>query len=262
VDLRRVVLAAATAGLALTAAAFSGTPASARPAQEGGVKFLMQYSGTFEGSYSEVQPVATSSNKFVCPGHEEHRSIASTVRPAEPYYLTVYKAFGSIETKFSPNAHGSTKGRVSLDRTATSWLMRYSGGQCTRFDDTWPNCGQRTFVGQAVPLDGISEQGNSRVHLQWQVEPDTEGCIVALFLYTGLTKVPEPWEGVAATLYRKKLYQCGMARPRACRITISGDKTYKAHREETSDTGPATTFDTVLHIQWKLTLVAVGRANG
>jgi hypothetical protein len=187
--------------------------------------------------------------------------MTSAVRPAEPYYLTVYKAFGSIETKFSPNAHGSTKGRVSLDRSAQSWLMRYSGGQCTRFDDAWPGCGSRTFVGQAVPLDGISEQGNSRVHLQWQVEPDTEGCIVAIFLYGGLTKVPDPWDGVAATLFRKKLYQCGMARPRACRITIAGKKTYTDHREEKSETAPTTTFDTVLHIEWKLTLVAVGRVN-
>lgn len=258
---RTLALAVATAGLALAAAVCSEAPASAQPAQEGGVKFLMQYQGAFGGTYSEVQPVGTSSNKFVCSGHEEHRSMTSSVRPAEPYYLTVYKAFGSIETKFSPNAHGSTKGRVSLDRAATSWLMRYSGGQCTRYDETWPGCGSRTFLGQAVPLDGIGGAGKSRVHLQWQLEPDTEGCIVAIFLYGGLTKVPDPWERVAALLDSKKLYRCGMARPRGCRITIGGKKTYTDHREEKSETAPTTTIDTVLHIEWKLTLVAVGRAN-
>jgi hypothetical protein len=259
--LRVLAVVVATSGLALAAAIFSGAPASASPAQEGGVKFLMQYQGTFGGTYSVVQPVGTSSNKFVCSGQEEKRSMTSSVRPARPYYLTVYKAFGSIETKFSPNAHGSTKGRVSLDRAAASWLMRYSGGQCTRYDETWPGCGSRTFLGQAVPLDGISESGKSRVHLQWQVEPDTEGCIVAIFLTGGLTKVGDPWEGVAAFLDSKKLYRCGMARPRACRITIGGKKTYTDHQEQKTESAPTTTIDTVLHIEWKLTLVAVGRVT-
>jgi len=114
---RTLALAVATAGLALAAAVFSEAPASAQPAQEGGVKFLMQYQGAFGGTYSEVQPVGTSSNKFVCSGHEEHRSMTSSVRPAEPYYLTVYKAFGSIETKFSPNAHGRRRaGSASTGR--------------------------------------------------------------------------------------------------------------------------------------------------
>jgi hypothetical protein len=254
------VLVGATAGLAVAAAAFSGPPrASASPAQEGGVKFVMQYQGTFEGTYSDVQPVATSSNRFVCPGHEEKRSMSSVIRPGKPYYLSVEKAFGSIETEFSPNPNGSTVGRVSLDRRAQGFLMRYSGGKCTRYDTTPPGCGSRTFSGQASPLVKSGGTGSKvRAHLQWQLEPDTEGCIVAIFLYSA-AKATDPWDGVAAPFDPKKLYRCGMARPRGCRITIGGNRTYTSHEELPVKDGPGTTIDIKLHIAWKLTFVAVGR---
>lgn len=122
-SIRPLALAAAAVAVAVPAARFYEQPASASPAQGQGVKFLMQYRGSLEGSYFSVQPVATSSNQFRCPGFEETRSIKSSVRPGKPYYLIVSKSFGSLEMEFFPEPHGSTKGVVNLERAAKGFLM-------------------------------------------------------------------------------------------------------------------------------------------
>jgi hypothetical protein len=53
----------------------------------------------------------------------------------------------------------------------------------------------------------------------------------------------------------KPLYRCGMRKPRRCKLTIGGDKTYVYN-----ETQGGATYSSIVHLKLSVTFTAAGRS--
>lgn len=222
----------------------------------GGVRFEIQYRGSWEGTWRNVlfKPDATSGRS--CQGHEFSGSFKSSVRPgAKPYTVTVEKEGRTLYLDWRPG-NGATRGIVTSTRTNEGWMLTYTGGNCIRsVPPPFEGCGTHTFAGP-VALAGFSPflRGVHRVYLAWLVEPDLP-CRTG---EDGVRGVSFPTEAARQVLDLEKLYRCGVRKPRGCRLTLGGRKSFSA--ESTSE-GGAGVHSGSSSVEWSVTFVSIGKSR-
>jgi len=88
------------------------------------------------------------------------------------------------------------------------------------------------------------------VDVSWPREPaDSVGCEDGIFFPPDYDY---GWR--AAELRLKKLYRCGISKPRRCKMTIGRERTYVFDQ-----TDRGTRYQSALHVTWSLTFAATGR---
>lgn len=115
-------------------------------------------------------------------------------------------------------------------------------------------CSVRTFTG-GVALDGYRDGGDpvQRVSLNWQMEP--EGSHVDC--PGGTMRPVDPAETAKASLDLRRLYRCGMRKPRGCKLTIRGQRSFSV--STSSGEGQSSTGNS--RIAWSITFVSAGRSG-
>ena len=166
--------AAQAAILATAILAVAGTAASASPGRAaGGVKFVITYSGSVNGTWHQSDPVELG---IKCIGDDLTGSFTSSIRPGKKKVTArLYREFGRGRL-YVEILDGV--GLASSNRTAQGWYMKYSGGQCQQVQKDESGCGAHTFATQAG-LDYLRNdrrQPTSMYHLDWLLEPMTLYC--------------------------------------------------------------------------------------
>ncbi len=242
----------ATAILAIAVLSVAGMPAaSASPERLTGVKFVLEYRGSLNGTWHNTYAVDQSK----CIGDDFSGSFTSSVRPGSKRFTVVVDSeFGHRPFLDWGANQGTSKGVVTSNRTAQGWLMKYSGGECHPVQKDESGCGAHTFAGQVglEPVGGSFGFNRNRVYLNWALEPEPAiGCDDGV-VYDSKSEAPN---GAGyGKLDVKKLYRCGFRKPRRCKLTIGRSSNFSFHDTK----GPASYTSTV-HIEWSVTFVAVGR---
>jgi hypothetical protein len=248
--------------LLVACAALVGTPAataSRAVAPSVGVKFVIQYRGSFEGKWHNTVTKPASSNVYDCDGSDTSGTVTSSVRPGSTAFtVVVFREFGrDLHLDFGTQST-APKGVVSTTTSGDGWELHYSGGECQRIPDPLlAGCGARTFAG-AVGFSGLSglDRTVESVYLDWAFEPpNASGC------YWGdmwAADVGTPTEGTKAALDLRKLFHCGIRKPRGCRLTIGGSRSYAVDKSGSSPGGNER-YTGSSHVSWSITFVAVGR---
>jgi hypothetical protein len=227
--------------LLLACVALAGAPAASASrsvAPSVGVKFVIQYRGSFEGKWHNTVTKPPSGNVYDCDDSDTSGTVTSSVRPGStPFTVVVFREFGrDLHLDFGTQ-NTAPKGVVSTTTTGEGWVMHYSGGECQRIPDALlEGCGARTFAG-AVGFAGLS--GLDRI-----VESVYLDCT--------------PTEGAKAKLDLRKLFRCGIRKPRGCRLTIGGSRSYTVDKSGSSPGGNER-FTGSSRVFWSITFVAVGR---
>ena len=187
-------------GVAALLAVAAGTVAhesvaSPGAAQYGGVKFIVSYQGDFDATWHTSSPVVLpdAQHPFQCGGGDSSGSLTSSVRPQRrAFRIWAGHEIGSrpLSISFRP-PNGIDKGTVISNRTAQGFFMRYSGGQCVRYDMPEPGCGEHTFTDDVTPLNEVSGHFGwglnpvYHVDVSWPREPaDSVGCDDGIFFPT------------------------------------------------------------------------------
>jgi hypothetical protein len=254
------VLSITLAVILSTAAVVAGVSASSADAARqtaSGVRFVVTYRGTLQGTWQMSSPVLLPgpNEPYRCQGDSSSGSLTSSVAPgSRPFIAIADNEFGHYLYLSTPTVQ--PRGLVTSNQSAQGFLLTYSGGQCVRKDMPEPGCGANTFAGSASPLsyDGGELMKNlNRLYLAWELTPpDTTGCDDMLEFDV---RYMNPGGGAAAALDLKKLYRCGVRNPHGCTLTIHGQTRYAARHDE----GPET-FDSTYTIEWSATFKAAGRA--
>jgi hypothetical protein len=254
--------AALVAGAAAASAAASiatEAPASRERAQ-GGVRFVLQYRGSFEGSW-RITDKRNDISGYKCGGSDTWGTFRTSVRPgSRPLTVVVATDLDgrSVYLGWSPGS-GRVKGVVDSARTAGGWMLDYQKGDCVQvpLTDAVANCGARSFSGQVgLELDSKLTRGTKRAFLGWELEPASAGVGCPTGQMWGLGV---PGEEARATLDLQKLYRCGSRKPRGCRFTIRGSHTHAHSTTQPSADGAHIDVGNG-RIRWSVTFVARGRA--
>jgi hypothetical protein len=240
----------------VVAAAVAAAPSPASEASAG-IRFVVEYQGSFKGSWRSAYTKNDISG-YKCGGDDASGTLESSVRPGSQRLTVVAVSDGrTVELDWRPTA--TVKGVVSYRKTAAGWDLDYQQGSCVQVPLTWQvaNCGSRTFAGSvSFAKDSRGETWTTqRVFLAWQLEPESarQGCM------SGWMGDPQPVEA-RAILDLRKLYRCGARKPRGCRFTIRGDHTHSHSKSQPTPDGKHTDSGSG-RLQWSLTFVSVGRAR-
>jgi hypothetical protein len=246
-------------GAAAVVAASIATTAPASPTQSlGGTRFVLEYQGSFEGSWRTAYTKKDISG-YRCGGDDHSGTFTSSVRPgSKPLTVVVATDLDgrSVYLDWRPG-NGTVKGIVNSVRKADGWRLDYQQGACVKEPLFWlPNCGARTFSG-AVSLakDSKLTRNVQRVYLDWELEPYDDKCRFGQMWGA----VSAPGEAARATLDLSKLHRCGVRKPRGCRFTIRGSHTH-SHSLSQPHVDGVTTDVGKGRIQWSVTFVARGRS--
>lgn len=256
----RQAIAVGVFALTLVAAASLPSTAPALPERaQGGTRFVVSYQGSFEGSWRSANTKNDISG-YKCGGDDASGTLKSTVRPGKaPLTVVVASDLGGRSVFLDwGRSGGAHKGVVSSVRTADGWSLDYQQGACVKVPLFWlQNCVARTFAGLvSLTKDSKLTRNVQRVFLDWELEPGDGKCTMGQMW--GAAAVPG--EEARATLDLWKLYQCGIRKPRGCRLTIRGAHTHS--HSISKPTSDGTTIDVGNgRIQWSVTFVARGRAG-
>jgi hypothetical protein len=259
---RTVVLLTGVALLAGGTFVLSQSPAAAgRQQGSARVKFVLQYRGSLTGTWRQSHTVLVpdANHPYQCVGNDGSGSLTSSVRPgSKPLVYVVEKSGNDIVLQVGAS-QGLGKGVVTSNRTATEFLMKYSGGECKRVDDPEAGCGANTFVGDvALVRDGnTTNELRLHVHLNWVLEPNLPAgtptnCGDGITYGTGF-RYPTVGGGYTRVLDVKKLLLCGIRSPHGCKVTIRGARSFPYNATQ----GPETYISNV-HSEWSVTFVAAG----
>lgn len=244
---RRAVVVCAVVAAAVATAAPS-------PASESttGIRFTVHYQGSFDGSWRSTLTKPIDPVRYRCDGNDSWGTFKSSVRPAKPATITVGSEGGK---SFYFVGNGAWRGVVSSARTGEGWLLGLSQGTCVRRPMAANGCSTRTFSYNGVGLGGYRQSWNpvQRVYLDWMLEP--EGSHVDC--PGGEMGAVHPPEGALASLDMRKLYRCGVRKPRGCKLTIRGQRSYSVN--ESAGEGQSSTGSG--RIEWSATFVSTGRAR-
>ncbi len=236
---------------AVVIAAVATAPPSPAAKATAGIRFVVHFQGSFEGSWRSTLTQPIDPVRFRCPGNDSWGTFKSSVRPVKPPVITV----GSEgKNTFYFGGNFNWRGIVSSARTGEGWLLQLSKGACVRVPMPVNGCSVRTFNG-GVGLDGYRDGGNlvQWVALDWQLEP--EGSHVDC--PGGTMRPVDPAETARAALDLRKLYRCGMRKPRGCKLTIRGQRSFSVSRS--SGEGQSSTGNS--RLAWTVTFVSAGRSG-
>ena len=220
-----------------------------------GVRFVLQYQGTVEGSWRTTY-TKNDISYYKCGGSDDWGTFKSSVRPgSQPLTVVVATDLGGRKVFLDwGRSGGSHKGVVTYSRAAEGWFLKYQSGTCGQVPNPLnTTCGARTFSGLvALGKDSRLLRNAQNAFLSWEREPvgARQGCLAG-------ETVPEE-ESSKTRLDLWKLYQCGMRRPRGCRLTIRGSATdSQAISKPTSDGVSTHTWKG--RLEWSVTFVSRGR---
>jgi hypothetical protein len=237
------------------------TPTDAAPTRTmGGVRFVLRFQGSFEGSW-RITEKRNDISGYKCGGYENWGTFKSTVRPGSRPLTAVAATDLGGRSVFLDWGRSSApfKGVVNSARTGEGWSLDYQKGACVQVPTTWEfaNCKPRTFAGLVgLEKDSKLTRGVQRVFLNWELEPENAsvGCLGGQMWGA----VGVPGEEARATLDLRKLYRCGIQKPRACRLTIRGSHSHSHSIAKPTPDGTHTDVGNG-RIDWSVTFVAVGR---
>jgi len=248
--------------MSLAALAVACATASAR---EMAARFSVQYSGTWTeistetdtGSDGKILPLGCGSSKDagsltskVGPGHTTLSIEGDPGGGAVVHYLWGGESnqFGTVS--FTENVQGT------IDNTVC-------GGTVDPLNET-TNCGSATRKGAVsfdTPNDGGSDDvvpSNERsftLRFSWDLTPGlTDGCNSGpgnFLTSDGLNL----FDVTAQRIDYLKLRRCAIARPKTCKLTLHGSKTFKEHTQSTDENeGGVDTIDGAAHLDWKIVI--------
>ena len=255
----RLARALAAGAVALVAAASIAAAAPASPARTmGGVRFVLQFQGSFVGSWHTINKRNDISG-YKCGGSDSWGTFKSSVRPtSKPWTVVAATDLGGTKVylDWGPSS-GMAKGVVTSTRTAAGWMLDYDKGACLQVPHTASvaNCGARTFSGEVGLIDDSRLTRNiERVFLDWELEPESArlDCMDGRMWGTNME------EDARTTLDLRKLHRCGTQKPRGCRFTIRGSHVHS--HSITQPTPDGATIDAGNgRFEWSVTFVARGR---